>query len=279
MIDVVLNIASRTGAHVESMRSKLDKDEDIKILDWLTPVDYGPQQTDYIRRRQPGTGQWLLDSPEFQTWLKTVKQTLFCPGIPGAGKTILTSIVIEDLITRFHSDPSIGIAFVYCNFQRQHEQKAEDLLASLLKQLAQGQSSLPDGIKPLYDKHKDKRTQPSFDELSRTLYIIAAMYSRVFIIVDALDECQESDNCRTKFLSEIFNLQARSGASLFATSRFISEVTEKFKGCSSREILARDEDIRRYLDGHMSPRRAFLRENSKLQDEIKTKIVKATKGM
>src|SRR5438105_551348 len=86
IIDEVLNIASRTGAYVESMRSKLDKDEDIKILDWLTPVDYGPQQTDHIRRRQPGTGQWLLDSPEFQTWLKTVKQTLFCPGIPGAGK-------------------------------------------------------------------------------------------------------------------------------------------------------------------------------------------------
>jgi hypothetical protein len=190
------------------MRSKSDRDEDIKILDWLTPVDYGPQQTDYIRRRQPGTGQWLLDSPEFQTWLKTVKQTLFCPGIPGAGKTILTSIVIEDLITRYYNDPRIGIAFVYCNFQQQQEQKAEDLLASLLKQLAQGQSSLPDGIKSLYDKHKDKRTKPSFDELSRTLYIVTAMYSRAFIIVDALDECQESDNCRTKFLSEIFNLQA-----------------------------------------------------------------------
>jgi hypothetical protein len=219
-----------------------------------------------------------LDSPEFQTWLKTVKQTLFCPGIPGAGKTILTSIVIEDLITRFHDDPSIGIAFVYCNFRPQHKQKAEDLLASLLKQLAQGQS-LPDRIMSLHNKHKDKGTQPLFNELSGTLYVVAAMYSRVFIIVDALDECQESDNCRTKFLSEIFNLQAKSGASLFVTSRFIPEVTEKFKGCPSREILASDEDVRRYLDGHMSPRRAFLRENSELQDEIKTKIVKATKGM
>ena len=86
---------SETEAHIETMRYKLNSDKDIKILDWLTPVDYGPQQTDNIRRRQPGTGQWLLDSAEYQTWLKTSKQTLFCPGIPGAGKTILTSIVID----------------------------------------------------------------------------------------------------------------------------------------------------------------------------------------
>ena len=94
------------------------------------PIDYAPQQNDYIRRRQPGTGQWLLDSAEFQRWLYTGKQTLFCPGIPGAGKTILTSIVVDELTTRFGNDRIIGIAYVYCNFRRQHEQKADDLLAN-----------------------------------------------------------------------------------------------------------------------------------------------------
>ena len=115
------------------------------ILKWLTPIDYAPQQNDYIRRRQLGTGQWLLGSAEFQTWLGTGKQTLFCPGIPGAGKTILTSIVINDLVTRFQNGLTIGIAYIYCNFRRKDDQKAEDLLASLLKQLlAQERPSLPD---------------------------------------------------------------------------------------------------------------------------------------
>jgi hypothetical protein len=67
------------------------------IFDWLTPIDYSPQQNDFINRRQAGTGQWLLDSAEFLGWTETSKQTLFCPGLPGAGKTILTSIVIEEL--------------------------------------------------------------------------------------------------------------------------------------------------------------------------------------
>lgn len=32
------------------------------VLDWLAPIDYAPQQSDFINRRQMGTGQWLLDS-------------------------------------------------------------------------------------------------------------------------------------------------------------------------------------------------------------------------
>ncbi|KAH8728255.1 hypothetical protein GQ44DRAFT_599760, partial [Phaeosphaeriaceae sp. PMI808] len=166
---------------------------------------------------------------------------------PGAGKTILTSIVVEELTTRFGSDKSIGVAYLYCNFQQQGKQKAQDLLESLLKQLAQGLSSLPDTVKWLHGKHKDKTTRPSFDEISKTLQSVAAIYSRVFIIVDALDEC----HCRTKFLSEIFSLQAQAGANIFATSRPIPDIEGEFKGCLTREILASDGDVCRYLDGHM----------------------------
>lgn len=261
------------------MRHKLDKGEDIKILNWLTPVDYGPQQTDYIRRRQPGTGQWLLDSLEFQTWLKTDKQTLFCPGIPGAGKTILTSIVVEELTTQFSNDPTIGIAYIYCNFRQQDKQKMDDLLASLLKQLAERQPSPPSSVKDLYDRHKTKHTRPLLDEILRSLQAVATIYSRVFIIIDALDECQVSDGDRSRFISNIFNLQAKTGAKLFTTSRPILDIEKQFKGYLSCEILASDEDVRRYLDGHMSQLPTFILSRPKLQEEIKTEIVRAVEGM
>jgi hypothetical protein len=208
------------------MKDRQDDQDRQKILDWLTPVDYGPQQSDYLKRQQRGTGQWLLDSAKYQTWLNISNQTLFCPGIPGAGKTILTSIMVDDLITRFQNDPTVGIAYIYCNFQWKDEQKIDDLLASMLKQLAQGQSSLPDSVKDLYDRHKVKRTQPSLNKTLKSLHSVTAMYSRVFIVVDALDECQVSDNCRSRFLLEIFNLQVKYSTNIFATSRFIPEITE-----------------------------------------------------
>jgi Cdc6-like AAA superfamily ATPase len=270
---------SRIEDNVETVRVKLDRKEDLEILNWLTPIDYGPQHSDFLKRRQPGTGQWLLDSVKYQAWLNTAKQTLFCPGIPGAGKTILTSIVVDNLCNRFHNDATVGITYVYCNFRRKDEQKIDALLASLLKQLAQSQVSLPGSVKDLYDRHEKKKTRPSSDEISRALHSTAGSYSRVFIFVDALDECQVSDGCRTKLLSEIFSLQAKHGANLFATSRFIPEITGKFQGSISLEIRASIEDVRRYLDGCMSQLPEFVRYNHDLQEEIKAGIVKAVDGM
>ena len=188
------------------------------VLDWITPIDYASQQNNFIIRRHAGTGEWFLDSTEYQTWVETDKQTLLCPGIPGAGKTILASIVIEELTTRFQNNKNIGIAYHYCDIRPQHEQKVGDLLTSLLKQLTQGRSALPDTIKSLYDIHKGKRTRPSFDEVSRAVQRAVTMYSRVFIIIDALDDCQVSHGYETTFMSELFNLQAKCGANLFATS-------------------------------------------------------------
>jgi hypothetical protein len=249
------------------------------ILNWLTLIDFVSQQHDFVTRWQEGTGQWLLDSAEFRAWVETDKQTLFCPGIPGAGKTILTSIVVKDLTTRFYNDKSVGIAYIYCNFRRQYEQKPEDLIASLLKQLLQKLSSVPDSVKTVYNQHKDKHTRPSVDEILKALESVIATFSRVYIAVDALDECQLSGGCRPKFLSSILGLQARTGAKLFITSRPLPDIRKEFKNCLSLEILASDEDIRRYLTGHMLQLPNFIFSKPQLQEEIKTEIAKAAQGM
>ncbi|CZR52360.1 related to 2-5A-dependent ribonuclease [Phialocephala subalpina] len=259
-------------------RKQNDQERHI-TLNWLTTIDYAPQQSDFINRRQAGTGQWLIDSEEYQTWVQTPKKTLFCPGIPGAGKTILTAITIDDLTMRFRSEADIGIAYLYCNFRRQDEQKADDLLASLLKQLSQEKASLPDSVKALYEKHKDKRTRPSFDEISKTFQSVTAMFSKVFIVIDALDECRTTNGCRERLLTEIFLAQAKSRANVFATSRVLTEVTEKFEGSISLEIRANEEDVRRYLNGCMFRLPAFVGRSPDLQDEIKTGIVLLVKGM
>ena len=277
ILDVVHDIVSTTGFNVEILKSKLDKEEDLKILKWLTPIDYATQQSDYFGRRQPGTGQWLLDSPEYQEWLETPGKTLFCPGIPGAGKTILTAIVIDDIYSRFKCDTTVGIAYLYCDFRRQQEQNIKDLLANLLKQLAQKQASILERVRTLY--HQNQPARPTLDEILSILNSVSIGYSRLFIIVDALDECQVTNGCRTRLLSGVFELQARARANLFSTSRHNPEIVERFKESPSVEIRAKDEDVQTYLAGHMERLPSFVRSSPDLQNEIKATISEVVDGM
>lgn len=261
------------------MKYQLERSEDRRILDWLTPVDYGPQQSDYFNKRQPGTGKWLLGSREFQGWLATGKRTLFCPGIPGAGKTFLTSIVVNHLTSKFYDDPGTGIAYIYCSYQRYDEQDLDSLLASILKQLAGTHSSLPGSVGDLYTRHSIKQTRPSTNDLLEALRAVAAIYTRVFIVVDALDECQTSDGCRSKFLSSLFDLQTYHNINIFSTSRFLPEITTRFEGGVSREIRAHISDVASYLEGHKDELPDFVQRDQKLLREIILQVSRAADGM
>ena len=88
---------------------------------------------------------------------------------------------------------------------------------------------MPENVKRLYERHRGNRTRPSFNELSEALHSIIADYSKVFIIIDALDECQVSDGSRKRLLSEIFRVQAKTGANVFAISRFIPEIEKELE--------------------------------------------------
>ncbi|KFY75204.1 hypothetical protein V499_04810 [Pseudogymnoascus sp. VKM F-103] len=255
------------------------KEERQIIIDWVSAINYASQHSDFVTRRQEGTGQWLLDSNEFQHWLNHGQQILFCPGMPGAGKTMVASIVIDHLYAKYQTDSSVGIAYLYCNFRRQDEQKPVDLLASLLKRLLEGRPNLPISMKDLYEQHKSKQTRPSFGEISTELRSIIASFSTTFIVIDALDECQVSDGGLTKFLSEILRLQTNIGANLFVTSRFIPHIVEEFQGAPSLEIRASDGDVKRYLDGQSSRLPSFVRRNLDMQEKINAEIVKAVDGM
>jgi Cdc6-like AAA superfamily ATPase len=202
---------------------------------------------------------------------------LFCPGIPGAGKTILASIVIDHLYTKYQNDIDIGIAYLFCHFRRRDEQEPVDLFASLLRQFIQRLPSVPESVGSLYEHHKVNGTRPSYNEISKELHSIVSGYSKAFIVVDTLDEL--SDWARSELLSAVFNLQIMTNANFFATSRFIPEITKEFERSTWLEIRAHSDDVQRYLTSHISRLRPFVSRIPALQEEIKSEITKGADGM
>jgi Cdc6-like AAA superfamily ATPase len=266
---------------VDKLNRQHDDQERRVLADWLAPVDFSNQHTDFISRRQEGTGEWLLNSREYIEWRTGTQRTLLCPGIPGAGKTMMSSIVVENLWNNVDPHIKCAVAYAYCSYKRQHEQTLVNLLATLLRQLLQEQPNLPTAFQSLYQRHFHKNTRPSVEELRILLHSVTEAYSKVSIVVDALDECTNDDRTRDSLLSELFLLQSRSRAtvSLFFTTRFIPEILDQFKYCVRRVIRASDHDINKYLDSHISRLTPCVARKNDLQDEIKTKIIEAVDGM
>lgn len=61
-----------------------------KILDTIGSFDPSGHQNIAINLRQPGTGVFFTEGPQFKHWLETPNAKLWLYGIPGAGKTVLT---------------------------------------------------------------------------------------------------------------------------------------------------------------------------------------------
>lgn len=268
-----------TKKGIDRLNQQRDNDERLATLDWLTKTDYRSQQNQFAHERQEGTAQWFLTSSEFDNWLSQEGSTLFCQGMPGAGKTILTSAVIEHLQTKFQNDREVGIAYVYCDYKRQQEQSPRHLLLSLLRQLCEIQIELPESVKSLISKHKAKQTSPPLSEITQTIRSVSSSLTRSFIIVDAIDECQEAGGLREVFLKALLEIQSTGRTNIFITSRYRIEIIENSIRYKILEVRASEGDVRLYVEQRLSTLPSFITKRPGFQQEIKTAIVEAVNGM
>jgi hypothetical protein len=248
------------------------------IMQWLSPTDFPAQQHDIITRRQERTGQWFLDTPEFKSWLEGSDKTLFCPGIPGAGKTMMAAIAINHLCRTAGGD-NIGVAYLFCSYKAQADQSASNLFASLLKQLVQSRPNIAAPVTHIYDYHSKRESKPSFDEILRILQSICSNYTTVYIVVDALDECVDTYGTRGRLIDKLRELQARPDVRLLFTSRFIPEITQKFQSSPMLEVRASEEDVRRFVVGHIPCLPNCIQRDEELKHAVQNKIIEAVDGM
>ena len=248
------------------------------LMRWLSPIDFSAQQYDIISQRQEGTGQWFLESPKFKSWLQGPDKTLFCFGMPGAGKTIIAAVAIEYLRLAAHSN-SVGIAYLFCSYKAHFDQSAPNLFAAMLKQLVSGRADLAGSVQHMYDHHFKRSSKPSLDELTQALRTVCSSYSSTHIIIDALDECPNTDGARSCLIDELRNLQSSSNVRLLSTSRSIPEVVAIFRLDPQLEVRASDEDVSCFIRGQIPRLPNCIQRDENLKSDVQNKIVEAVDGM
>ncbi|KAF7546323.1 hypothetical protein G7046_g9333 [Stylonectria norvegica] len=271
------NVQKISGNVVSLARHQKDLEREA-LLNWISGIDYNAQQHDLMSRRLPGSRRWLFDSAEYAKWLGDKGIIMFCPGIPGAGKTISMATVIENLQQQFGSDPDTVTSFIYCSY-RNPDQDANRLLSSLLRSAIQQTQEVPQSIISCYDTYRSQSPKLPHDKATNLLQLFFSSVKRVNVLVDALDELPNT--VRRPFVLELLRLQASCGINLFLTSRDIGEIQRPFgdRGALTLQIRASEEDVQACVSEQVNQLRGFVTRSPELRQEVIEAITRASDGM
>ncbi|KAF3386750.1 Ankyrin repeat domain-containing protein 50 [Penicillium rolfsii] len=211
------------------LKATMDETRLKEMIDWLSPLNFVAKQSLLFKEQHAGTCKWFLGCEEVQNWKEDENAILFCPGIPGAGKTMLSSIVVNELDTlRLSKKGGVtdaAILMLYCKWDDSHSQSINGLLASLVKQIAQRYGVFWEGTSEMFSKHSKAGTSPGSDEYVSALNSELRHFPKTFIVVDGLDELRD-EKSRLVLLETLTSLEAK--VNIMVTSRPVDSITRHF---------------------------------------------------
>ncbi|PGH18846.1 hypothetical protein AJ79_00259 [Helicocarpus griseus UAMH5409] len=233
-------------------KSLLFEQEQEEILKWLSPIDSSSRHSEFGKKRAPGTGTWLLESHEYSDWLAgrgRLCQTLCCHGNPGSGKSVMTSLVIDELRDKAKpekGESKIGVAYFYCDYKDQIYQTPENILGSLLKQLLRQLREIPQDVLDIYKERVKLSKHFELADVNTLLEKLKLGYHfwRVYVCLDAIDEVKDAGI----LLECLQNLPPFVHILLTIRSSALRIVENHITRSRYIEIEARGSDIRRFLE-------------------------------
>ncbi|KAH6908094.1 ankyrin repeat-containing domain protein [Coprinopsis sp. MPI-PUGE-AT-0042] len=193
--------------------------------------------------------------------------------MPGAGKTILASVVIKHLQSLANASGDICVAFVFCRYTERME--VRDILAALVRQLVESYPRLRSLVEPMWEEHQTQSTVPTQQELLGVVQQICATFRIAYFTIDGLDEALPDDQ---------FNLlQALRliKANFLLTSRPVVLLQDVLPQAAFFEIIAHEEDIKLLVDQRIesSPDLHQLLERHSAKREVSKQICSTSHGM
>ena len=138
---------------------------------------------EYDLRQAKGKGEvaWFASCDAYHAWKKD-GLTLWCSGIIGSGKTVLTANLIHKLMAL---ETGASIAYFFFRYDRVESLKAETAISSLTKQILQ--ASLID-----FEKLHLDNTLPEALRFIKLLKTLPRSQNPIYILVDGLNDCDEN---------------------------------------------------------------------------------------
>ncbi|KAI9675706.1 MAG: hypothetical protein M1817_001073 [Caeruleum heppii] len=242
----------------------LQDDERCKILNWLSPQPYIQHHNSAKRDVLEGTGTWLIEEDLLLDWMKSsYSSILWLHGIPGSGKTKLVSILIEHLIRDYNQRRNPPPIYFYCtrNNAEKERSDASAIFASFVRQLCRTEDARSIAT-PVLEKYRERKEQaftavgPILDESVALLKAMIASRPVTTIVIDALDECDETSRSDLMMTFEDIIRHSDKLVKLFVSSREDRDIHDQLKDCPNLEIHAEKNkaDITRFVKTEVQDR-------------------------
>ncbi|KAF7947217.1 uncharacterized protein EAE97_004466 [Botrytis byssoidea] len=177
----------------EAIEKEDTKRQRLALLDWLASTDPIPDHefAVFMRADYPSSGNWILQENKIKAWLDPQQLTvplLWINGIPGAGKTILTSVIIGECM----KNSSSSTIFFYCKYDDKQRDTFIAVARAMLSQLLkQNEVLLPYLYSECINSHSvSLASHEMCTKLLEVCFETVSKYERTYLIIDGLDECE-----------------------------------------------------------------------------------------
>ncbi|EWZ92450.1 hypothetical protein FOWG_05576 [Fusarium oxysporum f. sp. lycopersici MN25] len=225
--------------------------------------------------RQGRTGLWLTQGPDFDFWYSTPGSRLWCSGIPGAGKSVLAVAMTEECLQRNAQNTRKAVAYFFCTYKNESSQHSTTILSSLCMQLEMQSESAFQILQEYHDQlfsGRDLSARPTAETLAQKLHLICACFTRTYIIVDGLDECDHRVAANVECLAKLSLLQGYDVINMALSSRDEIIIRQRLKNDFPHvEIKAHNEDLQLYVASELSERIAS--KQLRLRDQITLALI------
>lgn len=226
-----------------------------------------------------------MESEVYSKWKGNASSFVWLYGIPGCGKTILSSTVTEDIFLYCANDPGKVVTYFYFDFTDADKQKPELMVRSLISQLSEQCITMPLALEALYSSSDKGNRQPSLDALMNVLQQMLQEFPQSYLILDALDECAD----RPELLS-ILEQMARwqlDELRVLVTSRQLGDIKNSLDDIVNKERIIClqsqlvDKDIQAYVRQRLSDDKGLRKwqKDVEIRREIETALIKGSCGM
>jgi hypothetical protein len=196
--------------------------------------------------------------------------------------------IIIDHLQSSNTSSNAACIFIYFDYKDQEKYSVENLYFSLLGQLVARRNHFSRELDQAFENYQTRKMFPSSGEYLEILKAEIKSFSRVNIVIDALDECTPDthNNTRAEFMKTLrhFPLNVYT----LVTSRHDSNASSEVKPDAELLITAHDEDLRSYLDNRLlDPAQGRLQAlikqgkqgNDKFWEKTLNAIIQKSQGM